>query len=177
MREMPGGWIACAVGGVPNATRGANTRSSELEPAVSVHVEHDEMARKITLCSACEGVGAAAIDLIQESFLINPRAIVSTSINDLADIDDEVYLFLEDYHWITSPEIHEALAFFLRRAPSYCHVVLTTRTDPPLPLASLRAQNQLLEIDAPALRFDLQETRNFLEIERFGSSLRHAVSA
>jgi LuxR family maltose regulon positive regulatory protein len=43
--------------------------------------------------------------------------------------------------------------------------VLTTRAEPPLPLASLRAQNQLLEIDASALRFDLQETRNFLEFE------------
>ena len=76
---------------------------------------------------------------------------------------------LEDYHWVTNPDIHEALAFFLRRAPSHCHVVLTTRTEPPLPLASLRAQNQLLEIDASALRFDLQETRNFLEIERPGT--------
>jgi Tripartite tricarboxylate transporter family receptor len=91
---------------------------------------------------ACEGVGAAAIDLIQESFLINPRAIVSTLMNDLADIDDEVYLFLEDYHWVANPDIHEALTFFLRRAPSHCHVVLTTRTEPPLQLASLRAQNR-----------------------------------
>jgi LuxR family maltose regulon positive regulatory protein len=113
----------------------------------------------------CEGVGVAASDLIQESFLINPRAIVSTLINDLADIDDEVYLFLEDYHWLTNPESHEALAFFLKHAPPHCHVVLTTRTEPALPLASLRAQNQLLEIDAAALRFDLRETRNFLEIE------------
>jgi len=118
---------------------------------------------------ACEGVGTAAIDLIQESFLINPRAIVSTLMNDLADVDDDVYLVLEDYHWVTNPEIHEALAFFLRRAPSHCHVVLTTRTEPPLPLASLRAQNQLMEIDASALRFDVQETRNFLEIERSGT--------
>ena len=118
---------------------------------------------------ACEGVGAAAIDLIQESFLINPRAIVSTLMNDLADIDDEVYLFLEDYHWVANPDIHEALTFFLRRAPSHCHVVLTTRTEPPLPLASLRAQNQLLEIDASALRFDLQETRSLLEIESPGT--------
>jgi LuxR family transcriptional regulator, maltose regulon positive regulatory protein len=114
---------------------------------------------------ARDKVGAAAIDLIQESFLINPRAIVSTLINDLADLDDEVYLFLEDYHWVTNPEIHETLAFFLRHAPSHCHVVLTTRAEPPLPLASLRAQNQLLEIDASALRFDLQETRNFVEFE------------
>jgi LuxR family transcriptional regulator, maltose regulon positive regulatory protein len=126
---------------------------------------------------ACDGVGAAAINLIQESFLINPRTIVSHLINDLADIDDDVYLFLEDYHWVTNPDVHEALAFFLRRAPSHCHVVLTTRTEPPLPLASLRAQNQLLEIDASALRFDLQETQNFLEIERPGtlvpSDMRH----
>jgi LuxR family maltose regulon positive regulatory protein len=110
-------------------------------------------------------VGAAAIDLFQESFLINPRAIVSPLINDLADLDDEVYLFLENYHWVTNPEIHETLAFFLRHAPSHCHVVLTTRAEPPLPLASLCAQNQLLEIDASVLRFDLEETRNFLEFE------------
>jgi LuxR family transcriptional regulator, maltose regulon positive regulatory protein len=34
---------------------------------------------------ACEGVGAPAIDLINESILINPHTIVSTLINDLAD--------------------------------------------------------------------------------------------
>ena len=42
-------------------------------------------------------------------------------------------------------------------------LVLTTRTEPPLPLASLRANNLLLEIDASTLRFDPQETRAFLE--------------
>ena len=47
--------------------------------------------------------------------------------------------------------------------------MLTTRTEPPLPLASLRANNELLEIDASALRFDLQETRAFLEQEKPGS--------
>jgi LuxR family maltose regulon positive regulatory protein len=130
-----------------------------IEPAAFLfYVSH-------ALQRVCEGVGAAASDLIQESFLINPRAIISTLINDLADIDDEVYLFLEDYHWLTNPESHETLAFFLKHAPPHCHVVLTTRTEPALPLASLRAQNQLLEIDAAALRFDLRETRNFLEIE------------
>ena len=114
---------------------------------------------------ACESVGGAAIQLIRESSLIKPRTIVSILMNDLADVEDDVYLFLEDYHWITSPDLHEALAVFLRRAPSHCHVVLTTRTEPPLPIASLRAQNQLLEIDIADLRFDLQETRNLLEVE------------
>jgi LuxR family maltose regulon positive regulatory protein len=118
---------------------------------------------------ACDDVGAAAVNLIQESFLVNPRLVLSTLINDLADIDDTMYLILEDFHWITNPEIHEKLSFFLQHAPSNCHVVLTTRTEPPLPLASLRARNELLEIDTVALRFDLQETRNFIEIERPGA--------
>jgi LuxR family maltose regulon positive regulatory protein len=115
------------------------------------------------------GVGAGSLDLIEERLLISPQAILSALINDLSDVDDEVYLFLEDYHWITDPRIHDAVTFFLRYAPSQIHVVLTTRTEPPLPLASLRANNELLEIDASALRFDLQETRAFLEQEKPGS--------
>jgi LuxR family maltose regulon positive regulatory protein len=118
---------------------------------------------------AAPGVGANALDLIDESPLINPQTILSHLINDLTDIEDDTYLFLEDYHWITEPGVHEALASFLRHAPSQTHVVLTTRTEPALPLASLRAQNQLLEIDASALRFDLHETSQFLEHERPGS--------
>ena len=114
---------------------------------------------------ASERLATAALDLIQESFLINPRAVISALINDLADLDDEIYIFLEDYHWIGDSEIVESLAFFLKHAPSHCHVILTTRTEPDLPLASLRAQNQLLEIDASALRFDLQEARDFIELE------------
>ena len=118
---------------------------------------------------AAPEVGADALDLIRETFLINPQAILSTLINDLADVDEEVCLFLEDYHWVTDPGIHDAVAFFLKHASSQSHVVITTRTEPLLPLASLRANNQLLEIDASALRFDLQETREFLEREKPGS--------
>jgi LuxR family maltose regulon positive regulatory protein len=141
---------------------------------LSIDADDDEPATFLFYVShalqrAREGVGAAAIDLIHERFMINPRAIVSSLINDLADLDNEAYLFLEDYHWVTNPEIDEALAFFLKHAPSNCHVVLTTRTEPSLPLASLRARNQLLEIDASALRFDLRETQDFFELERPGT--------
>jgi LuxR family maltose regulon positive regulatory protein len=114
---------------------------------------------------AAPGVGADALDLMRETYLISAQAIVSTLLNDLTEIEDEVYLFLEDYHWLTDPEIHDAVNFFLRHAPSQVHLVLTTRTEPPLPLASLRANNQLLEIDASLLRFNLQETREFLKHE------------
>src|SRR6202007_2854917 len=110
--------------------------------------------------------GADALCLIDEAFLIDPQAVVSSLINDLTDVEDETYLFLEDYHCVTNPGIHDAVAFFLTHAPSQVHVVVTTRREPPLALASLRANNQLLEIDASALRFDPQETRAFLDYEK-----------
>jgi hypothetical protein len=75
-------------------------------------------------------------------------------INDLADIDNEVFVFLDDYHLVTDPAIRRAVSFLLRHAPSHLHLVLTTRLEPPLSLGGLLAKNRLLEVDASVLRFD-----------------------
>jgi len=135
---------------------------------LTVDSDDDEATRFLFYVSqavqhACQGAGARAIELILENNLVDPPAILSTLINDLAELDDEVYLFLEDYHLLSESRIHQSVAYLLKHAPSHCHVVMTTRTEPPLPLATLRAQNKLLEIDAAGLRFDLEETEAFLE--------------
>jgi LuxR family maltose regulon positive regulatory protein len=135
---------------------------------LTIDPDDDEATRFLfyvshALHNACPDVGADAIGLILENNLIEPTAILSSLINDLAEIEDDVYLFLEDYHWLSPSRIHQTVAYFLKHAPSHCHVVLTTRTEPPLPLATLRAQNQLIEIDSVALRFDMQETQAFLD--------------
>jgi LuxR family transcriptional regulator, maltose regulon positive regulatory protein len=134
---------------------------------LTIDSDDDEATRFLFYVSqalhhACPDVGAGAIGLILENNLIDPTAILSSLINDLAEIEDDIYLFLEDYHWISASRIHQTVAYFLKHAPSHCHVVLTTRTEPPLPLATLRARNQLIEIDSVALRFDMQETQAFL---------------
>jgi LuxR family maltose regulon positive regulatory protein len=49
---------------------------------------------------ARDGLGSPAIDLILETSLISPATIVSTLINGLAEIDEEVHHILEDYQWI-----------------------------------------------------------------------------
>jgi LuxR family maltose regulon positive regulatory protein len=117
---------------------------------------------------ACSGVGDETLGLILGASLNLPRTIVSMLINDLTDIDDEVFLFLDDYQWLTHPEIQSVISFLLKRAPSNFHLVLVTRSQPPVFLTRLRAQNELLEVDALSLRFDLEETREFLEQERIG---------
>jgi LuxR family maltose regulon positive regulatory protein len=141
---------------------------------LTIDSDDDEATRFLFYVSqalhhACPDVGAGAIGLILENNLIDPTAILSSLINDLAEIEDDVYLFLEDYHWLRAARIHQTVAYFLRHAPSHCHLVLTTRTEPPLPLATLRAQNQMIEIDTEALRFDMQETQAFLDNVRPGA--------
>ena len=72
-------------------------------------------------------------------------------------------LILDEYHLLTSPQIHESVAFFLDHLPPTVHVLLLTRSYPPLPLARLRASGDLCELTATDLRFSLEETRLFLQ--------------
>jgi LuxR family maltose regulon positive regulatory protein len=112
---------------------------------------------------ACAELGSEVIDLIREGPLSLPQTIASTLINDLTNVDDEVVLFLDDYHLLTDPEAHKVMSFFIKRAPFNFHLVFTTRSAPDLALAKIRAQNQLLEVDEFALRFTLDETAEFLD--------------
>ena len=67
---------------------------------------------------------------LSDGLLLHPHTIVSMLINDLADIDNEVFLFLDDYHSVTDPAIRGAVSFLLRYAPSHLHLALTMRLEP-----------------------------------------------
>ena len=82
---------------------------------------------------------------------------VASLVNDLAARPDEVVLVLDDYHVVVAPEIHEAVAFLVEHLPPNAHLVLASRSDPPLPLARLRARGDLLEVRAADLRFTAEE--------------------
>ena len=69
---------------------------------------------------------------------------------------------LDDYHVITSPDVHETLTYLLDNAPEQLRVLVATRSDPPLPLARLRSRGQLTEVRATDLRFTAQEASDFL---------------
>lgn len=109
---------------------------------------------------------AAVLRLLSDLSLVAPATIVAGLVNELAETDEDIFLVLDDYHTIADGEVRGIVVDLLRYAPSQFHIVLTTRIEPELPIAALRAQNRLLEIDAEALRFDADETRRFLEQER-----------
>lgn len=88
--------------------------------------------------------------------------ILTTLLNEIATFKENFVLVLDDYHVINTIEIDAALTFLLEHLPPQIHLVITTREDPQLPLARLRAQGQLNELRTADLRFDPLEAAAFL---------------
>ncbi len=91
-----------------------------------------------------------------------PKDVIINLINNLTNAGSEVLLVLDDYHFIRDFEVHDLLVFFLENQPPGCHIVIGTREDPPLPLARLRARDQMTEIREGDLRFNSEEAGAFL---------------
>ncbi|MGI5917860.1 MAG: LuxR C-terminal-related transcriptional regulator [Anaerolineae bacterium] len=89
--------------------------------------------------------------------------LVATLINFLSRISDPFVLVLDDYHCIESEAVHTSLTTLLDYAPASMHLILSSRKDPPLPLARWRAREHMIELRAPDLRFSPEETRALLE--------------
>jgi ATP/maltotriose-dependent transcriptional regulator MalT len=82
-------------------------------------------------------------------------------VNELDDLG-EVTLILDDFHRLADGAARESLAWFIDHAPPTFQLVLSTRTEPDLPLAALRAHGDLLELRADDLRFTSEEADAFL---------------
>lgn len=111
--------------------------------------------------AAAPDLGSDAASLLQSPG-VPLDVVVATLINDLETASQNLVLVLDDYHLIASPEIHESVAFLLEHLPPQIRLVIATRADPPLPLASLRADGDLLEIRAADLRFTPDEAGAYL---------------
>jgi len=90
------------------------------------------------------------------------EALLTGLIDELAECPASLVLVLDDLHLITERQVHDALLFLVGNLPPQVHLVLSTRTDPPWPLARLRARDEITELRAKALRFTLDEAFAFL---------------
>jgi LuxR family maltose regulon positive regulatory protein len=109
-----------------------------------------------SLQAAVPGVGAGALELLGSS----PSAtelILTSLVNDLAGVAGDVWLVLDDYHAVDSPAVRPGMTYFVEHLPPQVHVVLSTRSDPDLPLSRWRVRGHLAEIRAADLRFTPDE--------------------
>ena len=107
-------------------------------------------------------LGEQLLDALQSPQPPPPEYILTTLLNEIITIPENFVLVLDDYHMIDSQAVDHALTFLLEHQPPQMHLVITTREDPDLPLARLRARGQLTELRASDLRFSLAEAAEFL---------------
>lgn len=107
-------------------------------------------------------VGNRALTLLRASQPPSLEIILSLLVNDLVDIQDDLILVLDDFHFIRTPSILQSLSFLVDHLPPKFHLLLLSRTDPALPLALLRSRGQLMEIRLVDLRFSNEEAATYL---------------
>ena len=86
-------------------------------------------------------------------------------VNELDEIDTPFVLTLDDYHRIAPmSDVHELIGFILNHPPALLRLVIVTRRDPPITLASMRASRRLTDVRAKDLKFSISDITAFLEI-------------
>jgi LuxR family maltose regulon positive regulatory protein len=114
------------------------------------------------LRTAVPGVGEDALALLQAPGPQPIETVLTTLLNELSAIADDIVLVLDDYHVIDARDVQDGMAFLLDHLPRALHVVIASRADPALPLARWRARGELTEIRAAELRFTPDEAAAYL---------------
>jgi LuxR family maltose regulon positive regulatory protein len=134
---------------------------------LSLDVDDNDPTRFLAYLTAAiatvrPGFGRRILARLRSPQPVPAPVILAHLIEELCSLKEAVVLVLDDYHTITSQPVHAGLTYLLDHLPAQLHLVIVTRADPPLPLARLRARNQLAEIRAADLRFTTDEAAMFL---------------
>ncbi|SMC54069.1 Tetratricopeptide repeat-containing protein [Kibdelosporangium aridum] len=92
----------------------------------------------------------------------DPDAVRRGVVALLNAIKSDAVLILDEWEVITAPEVAGHLEYLVDWAPPNLHVVVTSRHDPPIALARLRARGQLAERGPNDLRFTAAEASALL---------------
>lgn len=107
-------------------------------------------------------IGDGVAEALQAAQPASIDALLAALLNDISAAPEQILLVLDDYHIVEDQPLNDALAFLLDHLPRQMHLAITTREDPQLPLARLRARDQLTELRAADLRFTPAEAAAFL---------------
>ena len=107
------------------------------------------------------GLGESTLSLLRSPQPPPIESVLTTLINEINAIGDDFAFILDDYHAVDAQPVHSAMAFLLEHLPPQMHLVIASRSDPPLPLARLRGRGELAELRSADLRFTPDEAAAF----------------
>ncbi|MFZ5903368.1 MAG: BTAD domain-containing putative transcriptional regulator [Chloroflexota bacterium] len=141
--------------------------SSDSDPTVFLTYLIEAIRRAKSSPRKASRIGANALSLLNSAEAgTSPRRVMAVLVNELAEqVTAHLTIVLDDYHFIASPVVHQLVDFLLENAPPTLQLILSTRTDPPLALARLRARGFLAELRASDLRFRDDEVASLLHRE------------
>jgi LuxR family maltose regulon positive regulatory protein len=90
------------------------------------------------------------------------NTLLNIIVNETIGCTTPFVLVLDDFHAIQTQPVLDMITYIIEHAPPQMHLMLLTRTDPPLPLSRLRVRNKLVDIRADQLRFTQDEIAYFL---------------
>ena len=147
----------------------AQWHKSEHEDRLFAWVSLDEEDQEpLRLCArlveAVDRVEPGCFDRKVRGLLQNPGAdfngvVLPGIVKELAELSQDTVIVLDDYHLLKVDFQESLLAYLLRSLPTTVQIVVSTRTEPPVPLGRLRATRELVEIRAADLCFGPEETR------------------
>ena len=89
--------------------------------------------------------------------------VLTEALKQISKSNKQSYLVLDDYHHIQDERIHQAMGYFLKHQPSHLTLVITSRSTPPIGVASFRVHGLITEIDQRLLAFNANETTEFFQ--------------
>lgn len=163
-------WIGQAKS-IPNSNPQIQNPKSKIQNRVSwlsLDSADNDPARFLTYFIAAlqqidPDIGHTARGMLRTPQRPRLETLLTHLLNDVAAFPAEFSLVLDDYHAIDNPEIHAALDFLVAHLPAHAHLIIASRSQPPLSLSRLRGQAQLLELDSADLRFTAVEVEKFLK--------------
>ena len=156
-------WLARAEPGQSRTTSAAAVRVAWLSLDTSDGGAHAFLTHLVAALQVTSPqVGIEALRLLDTGRDPDVEDVVASLVEDLDALAGETVVAIDDYHVVDSPPVHALVASLLDQLPPRVTLALTTRADPPLPLARWRARGELLEVRAADLRFTVEESEAFL---------------
>ena len=106
--------------------------------------------------------GKNALTYLHSAVSVPLDSTLTSLINEITNTSTNFVFILDDFQFIHSEAVHNAVSFLIQHLPPTMHLIIATRVDPPLPMSGLRGKGTILEIRSDDLRFTQEETAALL---------------
>jgi LuxR family maltose regulon positive regulatory protein len=115
-------------------------------------------------------IGRSVAGNLTGEFPSEVKSVLEALADELARVQQRIVLFLDDLHFVQSPEVLEIVDWLANYAPRTIQQIIGTRDKRRLRLSSLRVRRLLFELDLRQLQFDAEEAARFCR-NRLGRDL------